>query len=93
MAAGEGNAVVLTESVGNLGVGAASIVAEQQPDRIVVVGGTRAVGPSVEAELRRLVSGVEIDRLAGNDRVHTAALAATRVLSGSGSVTVVLANG
>ena len=93
VAAGRGDAVVLAEAVDELGPGAASIIADQQPDRIVVVGGAAAVGPGVESELRALAAGVDIDRLSGSDRIHTAALAAVRALSGSGSVTVVLANG
>ena len=93
VAASEGDAVVLAEAVDELGPGAASIIADQQPDRIVVVGGGAAIGPDVENELRALAAGVDIDRLAGNDRIHTAALAAARALPGSGSVTVVLANG
>ena len=93
VAAGKGDGVVLAEAVDELGPGAASIIADQQPDRIVVVGGRAAVGPDVENELRALAAGVDIDRLAGNDRIQTAALAAARTLPGSGSVTVVLANG
>ncbi|WP_420437260.1 cell wall-binding repeat-containing protein [Candidatus Poriferisodalis sp.] len=93
VAGAQGDAVVLTETADELGPGAAAIVAEQQPGRIVVAGGAAAVGQSVVDELRRLSPGVEIDRLGGSDRIHTAALAAARALSGSGSVTVVLANG
>ena len=93
VAGGQGDAVVLAEATDGLGAGAASIIAEQLPDRIVVVGGAGAVGHSVADELRGLSPGVEIDRLAGSDRIHTAAMAAARALRGSESVTVVLANG
>ncbi|WP_420622473.1 cell wall-binding repeat-containing protein [Candidatus Poriferisodalis sp.] len=93
VAAGEGEAVVLAEAVDELGAGGALIIADQQPDRILVVGGASAVGPGVVSELRSLAPGVDIDRLSGSNRIHTAALAAARALRGSGSVTVVLANG
>ena len=93
VAAGTGDAVVFAESADALGEDAAAVLTDQQPDRVVVVGGTSAVSGLVESELRQLVDGVFIERLAGRDRIETAALAARRAL-GSGDVsTVVIANG
>lgn len=93
VAAGEGDAVLFAESAGSLGEEASRAAARWQPQRALIVGGVRAVSSSVEEELRRLSLGVRIERLAGTDRVHTAALAADRVLAGVAPEVLIIANG
>lgn len=87
------DAVVYAESRTSLGEGAVGVITQQQPEQVVLVGGTAALAEQVEAELRELVSGVRLERLAGRDRIHTAALAARFTLGGRVGATVVLANG
>ena len=93
VAAGLGDAVVFAESADALGSAAAGVVTQQQPQRIVFVGGTAALAASIETEVRGLASEVQVERLAGTDRIHTAALAAQQVLTEVASPTVVIANG
>lgn len=93
VAASVGDAVVFAESAETLGGAAAAFVTEQQPTRVVLVGGTAALSQDIEEELKRHSAGVAIERLSGEDRTDTAALGARRALSGSGTATVVLANG
>ena len=93
IAAGTGDAVIQTESPVALGADASGVIAQQLPQRIVIVGGTAAVSEGVAGELRRIVDGVVIERLAGRDRVETAALAARRALGDRPPSAVVIANG
>ena len=93
VAAGEGDAVLFAESTDSLGSAASTAAARWQPERVLIVGGTQAVSDNVEDELRRLSAGVRVIRLAGDDRIHTAALAADRVLKGSTPKAVIIANG
>ena len=97
VASGLGDAVLFAESADALGGDNATIIGEEQPAEVLLIGGTAALSAQLEAELRRLVDDVEIDRIAGDDRVHTAALAADRVLrsraaTAQTATTVVLAN-
>lgn len=102
VAAGIGDAVVFAKAADTLAFNDANIIRNREPDRLVLVGGTGALSVALEAELRGLVDGVRVDRLAGVDRVHTAALAAQLVLEnisrrpaapeGVGGPMVVLAN-
>ncbi|MDE0676578.1 MAG: cell wall-binding repeat-containing protein [Acidimicrobiaceae bacterium] len=93
VAAGEGDAVLFAESIDSLGAAASIAAARWQPERVLIVGGTKAVSDSVEHELRRLSADVRVTRLAGNDRIHTAALAADRVLQDRTPQAVIIANG
>ena len=93
VAAGEGRAVVFASSAAALGDTAVGVVAETQPAKVVIVGGTAAVAASVQAELGLAAPGVSIERLAGTDRVHTAALAARRTLAATSGASVIIANG
>ncbi|WP_419916795.1 hypothetical protein [Candidatus Poriferisodalis sp.] len=93
VAAGLGDAVVFAESADALGIDNAAIVGQERPARVVLIGGTAALSAQLEAEVRRLVDDVEIDRIAGDDRVHTAALAADRVLRSRSGVTSVVSGG
>jgi len=93
VAAGEGDAVLFAESADSLGAAASIAAARWQPGQVLIVGGTSALSDDVEHELRRLSAGVRVIRLAGNDRIHTAALAADRVLQGKAPAAVIIANG
>ena len=95
-AAGTADAVVFTASPGSLGDAAARLVRSQQPARILIVGGTAAVSDAVETELRGIASGASFERLAGRDRIHTAALAASRILDDRNdgrALSVIIADG
>ena len=83
VAAGVGDAVVFAESADSLGADNATIIGDERPSRVLLIGGTAALSAQLEAEVRQLVDDVEIDRIAGDDRVHTAALAAELVLAGN----------
>lgn len=81
-AAREKAPVLLTGRTG-LTPAVADLVAELQPTKVVILGGSAAVPSSVEARLRGLAPGVKIERHAGADRYATAALAARSLWSGS----------
>ena len=91
VASGVGDAVVFAASSKELGVGSAAVVDRFGPSNVVVVGGTATLTGAIDDELRRLSANVGVQRLAGDDRIHTAALAAGR--SERELETVVLANG
>ena len=94
VAADEADAVLFSESTDSLGIASSQFVAEQQPDGFVIVGGIRAISHTATAELRRLAPQASQERLAGNDRIHTAALAAHKSLgNGSTATSVIIANG
>lgn len=92
VAAGAGDAVVLAESADTLGVATAQTVRAARPARAVLIGGAAALSAALETELGELVDDLRIERIAGADRMHTAALAAESVLEGAEEATVVLAN-
>lgn len=93
VAAGKGEAVVFAESVERLGGANSTLVREQMPEQVYIVGGSRAVGAGVEEQLRSLVPGVSIQRFAGSTRVETAALAADEALAGRSVSKIIVANG
>ena len=93
VAAGAGDAVLLSESVHVLGARAAKLVSLQQTGHVIIVGGSAAVSASAENELRRLAPGATVRRFAGTDRMHTAALAADEALAGREASVVIIANG
>ncbi len=92
VAAGEGDAVVLADGT-QLGAPAAALVANTDPDRVILVGGTAALMSGVETDIARLAHQAEIERFAGSTRIETAALAARRVLKNDTKPTFVIANG
>ena len=93
VAAGVGDAVLFAESVGRLGNANSSLLSQQAPERVFIIGGTSAVGADVESELRSLAPGVSIKRFAGSTRVETAALAADEALAGRSASKIIVANG
>lgn len=64
------------------------VLAAAQPSRLVLMGGTAAISPSVEAELAALVPAAQVVRVAGPERTTTAAAAAALVPH-TGAVVVV----
>lgn len=84
-AARAGGALLLTERDALPGATAAALAA-LRPGQIVVVGGTAAVGASVEAALHGFAE--DVDRVAGADRYGTAAAVARAVLEVGGVVAV-----
>ena len=92
VAAGLADAVVFAESADALSFNDAHIIRNREPVRLVLVGGTGALSSALEAELRGFVDGVQIDRLAGVDRMDTAALAAELMLAGIDEPTLALDN-
>lgn len=93
VAAGVGDTMLLAESADALGAATAAVVAEHPPTQAVLVGGTQALTDGIQDELGRIAAGVTIDRLAGDDRVHTSALAADLALGERRATAVVVANG
>lgn len=93
ISSGYADALVLAASSKSLGVESAEVLAGHQPGRVVLVGGTSVLGAKLETDIRQLLSGVEVERLAGVDRFDTAALALelTRRTTSIGSY--VVANG
>ena len=94
VASGVADAVVWSDSTDELGTETASLVTQTAPRSVVIVGGTAVVGEAVIEELKQLVPQVDIERLAGSDRVATAALAAQRSFrADEQDLTVAIANG
>ncbi|MGI1658805.1 MAG: N-acetylmuramoyl-L-alanine amidase [Desulfitobacterium sp.] len=60
-----------------------------QPQKVVLLGGTGVLKPSIEQELGKLDLSVEVERIGGTNRYDTSILLAQRVPSD----TVILANG
>ena len=71
---------VLYSSKDTLGVETAAALRELSPSKVILVGGTAAISEGVEAELADLLPGVPVERLAGADRIDTAAQAALYTL-------------
>ncbi|MDE0134524.1 MAG: cell wall-binding repeat-containing protein [Acidimicrobiaceae bacterium] len=81
-----------TESLGDPTVDALS---KLKPSEVILVGGTKVLTADIVTELGEVVPGVPVTRLAGDDRIHTAALAALHALgtessadSGTGAASV-----
>ncbi|WP_419862592.1 cell wall-binding repeat-containing protein [Candidatus Poriferisodalis sp.] len=96
LAARTADSAVLYTSADRLEPAAEEALCKLSPRRVVAVGGTAALAPAVLTAAHGVVAGVEVDRIAGADRVDTAAQAAREVLgspgAGAGRV-VVIANG
>lgn len=93
VAAGQGNAVLFAEEWDRLGYDAFGILASQMPASVLFVGGHHALSTELEDDIRRWLPETEVERLAGRDRIETAALAAERILPDIASPTVMVANG
>ena len=96
VAGGVGDAVVFAQARDALGEESVEILESVQPAHVLIVGGTAVLGNEVTAEIRNHAPDTAIERLAGADRMHTAELAARRVLQArlaDAPAVVVLANG
>ena len=91
--AGRLDAAVLYASTDDLGQPTIDALAELDPGRVLLMGGTAALTPSVESEVRRALSGVTVERFSGTDRVDTAARAALSEPAVPAGQPVVIANG
>lgn len=73
-----------------------TLLDELRPAEVVIVGGTTAVPSRVRAQIRAALPRSGVARIAGQDRVDTAARVARRTLGSpadAGAVTLVVANG
>lgn len=93
VAAGAADAVLFAQSATQLGPEAELIVALHHPASAVLVGGKAALGSMIETQLRRYSPDVEFSRLAGADRIDTAARAAQLSATAGSDITAVIANG
>ena len=93
VATGAADAVLFAASANKLGNETVLVVAQHAPASAVLVGGKAALDDGIETELRRLSPDIEISRLAGSDRIDTAARAAKMSASGRSGLTAVIASG
>lgn len=87
---------VLYSAPGSLPGNAGDLLCEHRPARVVLVGGTAALGTGVATSARRLAEGATVERLSGATRIDTAAEVARSVLGSRGNAarcTLVIANG
>ena len=87
---------VLYSAPGSLPGDAGDLLCEHRPARVVLVGGTAALGTGVATSARRLAEGATVERLSGATRIDTAAEVARTVLGSPGNAarrTLVIANG
>ncbi|WP_419922765.1 cell wall-binding repeat-containing protein [Candidatus Poriferisodalis sp.] len=71
---------VLYANTDSLGDPTVDALEKLKPSEIVLVGGTAVLSADIVTELGEVVPGVPVTRLAGDDRIHTAALAALHTL-------------
>ncbi len=81
-----------------LSTATAQLLRDERPTRVVIVGGTAAVHPAVESEIRAAVPGVAVERVSGTTRTGTAARVARRFLGPpqaavTDDLTIIVANG
>ena len=91
------SAVLYTEA-GKLSRETRQLIAEGAPSSVLIVGGTTAVSPQTENEIRQAAPAADIERISGTTRIHTAQLAAqhldqTRAPAAANDRTVIVANG
>ncbi|WP_419947373.1 cell wall-binding repeat-containing protein [Candidatus Poriferisodalis sp.] len=93
VAGGGADVLLLAAGYSTLGIETAEVLAEVSPSRVVLVGGNAILGGEIESDIERLIGGITIERLAGADRIETAADGA-RALPGFGAGgSVIVANG
>lgn len=93
VAAGDADAVLFAQTATELGPQAALVVAQHTPSSAVLVGGKAVLSDGIETELRRWSPEIEISRLAGADRIDTAARAARLSATAGSDITAVIAYG
>ena len=85
--------VLLAEGSSSLGKSSEKALAARRPVRAVLIGGEAAIAPAVAQELRGIVPGIEVERIAGANRVKTALLALSRENSGPAPSSVAMVHG
>ncbi|WP_419554669.1 Calx-beta domain-containing protein [Candidatus Poriferisodalis sp.] len=97
LAARSGRAAVLYTEAATLSEASAALLRDYDVARVILVGGTAAIGPDAADAVADAADGANISRLTGDDRIDTAAQAARRVLGNPAAapadVTLVIANG
>lgn len=71
---------VLYANTKSLGDPTVDALKQLKPSEVILVGGTKVLTADIESELGRVAPGVPVTRLAGKDRIETAALAALHAL-------------
>lgn len=71
---------VLYANTDSLGDPTVDALKRLKPSEVILVGGTAILTADIETELGQVVPEVPVTRLAGDDRIHTAALAALYAL-------------
>lgn len=71
---------VLYANTHSLGDPTIDALEQLKPSQIILVGGTKALSEKIEEQLGRVAPNVPIERLAGTDRIDTAAKGALRAL-------------
>ena len=92
LAASIDQATLVLSGADSLSAPSVRVIERLKPTWVVLVGGEAVLAPEVADQIRHIVPGVKISRLAGKDRYQTAVIAAARTLaaddgSGSGSAT------
>ncbi|SOC52430.1 cell wall-binding repeat-containing protein [Ornithinimicrobium cerasi] len=85
-------APLLLSNPGGLAPAAVAELQRLQPSRVVVVGGTMALGQDVLDDVQATLPGATVERLGGGDRYATSALIAQQVVQDS-SAEVFVASG
>ena len=85
--------VLLAEGSSSLGKSSEKALAARRPVRAVLIGGEAAIAPAMAQELRGIVPGIEVERIAGANRVKTALLAMSRENSGPAPSSVAMVHG
>ena len=97
LAAATDNAAVAYSSPGALPDATTALIEDYQPRRIILVGGTAAISADVETAVHNAAPTATLSRIAGQDRIDTAAQTARQVLGAPASapdaVVLVIANG
>lgn len=83
---------VLYANAETLGDATAAVISRLQPQHVLLVGGTRALGSDVEDQIGQIAPAATLERIAGSDRTSTAAAAAQKGLAAETSA-IVIANG
>ena len=97
LAARSGRSAVIYTEAARLSEPSAAVLGDYEVARVILVGGTAAIVPSVQDAIAAAASDASVSRLTGADRIDTAAQAARRVLGNPAAapdgVTLVIANG
>ena len=72
------NSVVLWTAAGSLPAATEAVIAEHQPTRVIIVGGTAAVPSAVADKITAAAPRTDLERVAGSNRLDTAIRAALR---------------